>query len=92
MKIAICDDEKEERKKIIEYLIRYSKKNILDIETAEFSGGSELLSVFEKNLYKVVFLDIFMGDVSGVNTAFQIRALDERVRRSVGDKMPHELR
>ena len=77
MKIAICDDEIEERKKIMEYLIRYSKENMLDLETTEFSGGSELLAVFEKSLYKVIFLDIFMGDVSGVDTALQIRALDE---------------
>lgn len=44
MRIAICDDEKEYRKIILEYVTEYFKEHLIDLECNEFSSGEELLS------------------------------------------------
>jgi DNA-binding LytR/AlgR family response regulator len=50
---------------------------MLNIEIESFNSGSELLSSFPNSVYKIVFLDIYMDGISGVETAFKIHELDK---------------
>ncbi len=77
MKIAVCDDMQQDCKAIAEYLLRYSKENMLNIEIEKFRSCEELLSAFSRYHFKIVFLDIYMGGISGVETAYKIRELDK---------------
>lgn len=77
MKIAICDDEKIFRERIIEYLKPY-KENNSDITVYEFCTGEELLSAYaDKQQFDILFLDILLKDIDGVEAAKKIRDKDK---------------
>ena len=46
----------------------------------DFSSGEEFFSRFTAGLYDLVVLDIFMGDLTGVDVARKIRETEHNVR------------
>jgi len=80
MKIAICDDEQLSRNNI---------KNIIEeklIDTANFvievfDSGELLLNKYYKNpkQFDIIFLDVEMDGINGIETAKQIRQKDNKV-------------
>lgn len=62
MKIAVCDDEPADLRLIQSYCNRYDS----DIPTAAFSSGEALLEAYKKDFYDLVFLDIEMGQMNGL--------------------------
>lgn len=77
MKIAICDDLRFDRTLLCEYILQYAKNNFINIEVVEFDSGEEMLSSFLEEKYKIVFLDIYMKGIDGVEVAEKIRETDE---------------
>jgi len=77
MRIAICDDVPVDRQIITEYLLRYSEENLIDIQIEEFAGGEKLLSAFSSSPFKIIFIDIYLDGISGVETAYKIREADK---------------
>lgn len=77
MKIAICEDNKSCRKSLINNILIYSKNNNLNIDIAEFEDGTEILNNFKQNEYNIIFLDIYMKSLDGIETARKIRDLDK---------------
>ena len=73
--IAVCDDEQEQRKRIIDILSKELKAPFL---INEYTSGEELLDEIRcghrANIY---FLDIYMGVSNGVEIAREIRAFDK---------------
>ena len=67
MKIAICDDEKHMRSLLRQKLAARSG----EIKVTEFSGGRELIS--SKESFDMIFLDIEMPDLDGMETAARLR-------------------
>ena len=63
MKIAIVDDEKKYRDEIERIVTKYNKS----FEIVKFESGEEFLNSNIKS-YDIVFLDIEMGDINGVET------------------------
>ena len=77
MRIAVCDDEKtflDKLKKDISDILNGS-----DYELEEFQSGEELLSVYNEQKYDIIFLDIEMKELNGMDTANFIRKLDKKV-------------
>ena len=66
--IAICDDLEEEREKLKSYINEYLDINELVAEIDEFESGEAFLSTDTKK-YNLVVLDIFMGELNGMETA-----------------------
>ena len=62
MKIAICDDESSDLKLINEYCTQYNPEMV----TSCFSSGEALLAAYEKDFYDLLFLDIEMGKLNGL--------------------------
>lgn len=62
MRIAICDDEPRDQALIQDYCVQYDPS----LTTACFSSGEELLAAFESCFYDLVFLDIEMGKLNGL--------------------------
>ncbi len=77
MKIAIVDDNKEELRRLREYLA-----DLLGDETdiVGFSSGEEFLAVWTKDEFDLVVLDIFMDTVTGMDVARKIRETDSYVK------------
>ena len=72
MKIAICDDEKimqEYLKKEIDFYFQS-----LDVLTLCYGSGEELLADCEKKQYDIVFLDIEMRGLNGLQVAKRLHA------------------
>lgn len=67
MKIAICDDEKEIRKEIKNYINSFDNS----ITVLEFESGNTLLEYEQK--IDILFLDICMGELNGIQTAKKLR-------------------
>ena len=75
LRVGICEDVKSEADTLIE-LINQSKHAV---EIQSFSSGEAFLEVFEPDSFDLVFLDVYMGEVSGVQTAERIREVDSQV-------------
>lgn len=72
MKIAICDDSSIFREQLLKELRDYFQS--LDVSIYPFTSGEELLKGIEKSEYDIIFLDIEMGGIDGLETARRIRS------------------
>lgn len=73
-RIAICDDEEIFAEKIFKNIDVYMSQRELPYEIDIFHSGKELMQLgVEMMKYKVVFLDINMEEVDGLETAGWIR-------------------
>lgn len=80
LRIAITDDLNSEREKLSSAIAAPFEKVGLAIGNIdEFTSGEALLRQFFAGRYDLIFLDIYMGGMSGVETAKRIRALDKNV-------------
>ncbi len=75
LEIAICDDELFYREKLGKLLKRYLQKHGLQYAISDFKSGEEFLEQCSNRAkYDIVFLDISMEKMNGMQTAQQIRA------------------
>ncbi len=70
--IAICDDEKHMSDHIRSFVSDFFRKKNREISLHMFSGGEELLSY--NGQIDILFLDIQMKDMGGMETARKLRA------------------
>jgi two-component system, LytTR family, response regulator LytT len=78
LNIAICDDLKAERQIIIDKISHYIQKNVLEANILEFQDGEDLLEYIHENemSFDIIFLDIYMNCMNGMETARKIREVD----------------
>lgn len=80
LRIAITDDLNSEREKLSSAIAAPFEKVGLAIGNIdEFTSGEALLRQFSAGKYDLIFLDIYMGGISGVETAKRIRSIDKNV-------------
>ncbi|MEM1485511.1 LytTR family DNA-binding domain-containing protein [Oscillospiraceae bacterium PP1C4] len=73
--IAVCDDEHDQRRRIIEIL---SMASGAPFQISEYASGEELLDAIHcGNRANIYFLDVYMGVADGVEVAQEIRAFDK---------------
>ncbi|MDR3315108.1 MAG: LytTR family DNA-binding domain-containing protein [Coriobacteriales bacterium] len=75
LRIALCEDTPSDAESL-KTLIELSKTPFT-LDT--FLSGEALLEVFAKGSYDLVFLDVYMGALSGIQTAEKIRDVDTQV-------------
>ena len=77
MLIYLCDDSKSDILRLKHYLDTYTGRMKLAFDPVSFSSGEELLSAFTQTRQKpeLIFLDIFMPDLNGMEAAKQLRAM-----------------
>ena len=78
MRIAVVDDNRQEREELVDWIANALEKRCWMGECLEFSNGVDFLNAARKEKFDLVFLDIYMEPMDGVTTARQLRALDER--------------
>ncbi len=73
--IAICDDEQKSLQMIQKELYHIADKLKIEIETYAYKEGKKVLDLIynEKEDFDVLFLDIDMPDVSGLEVAKKLR-------------------
>lgn len=79
LKIAICEDESSQRTKLKEYINRALTENInKEYEIIEYERGETILEDYPRGV-DIIFLDIQMDNINGMDTARKIREFDENV-------------
>ena len=76
--IAIVEDELEFSTQLVQYLGQYEKENDVEIKVSVFGDGESILKNYASD-YDAIFLDIQLPGMDGMQTAEQIRNLDEEV-------------
>lgn len=77
LRIAICDDDMRFSSELEEMVRREAVITGTGVDTEAYSDGDTLVADFEKGYrYDLIFLDIEMERVNGINAARQIRRID----------------
>lgn len=75
IKVAICDDEMTQRRQL-QFIIDKSRPGT---EINLFSSGEEFLSSFRPGIYDLIFMDILMPGMGGIDATSKIRSIDASV-------------
>lgn len=78
MKIAIVEDDLSNASSLINHLDRFSKEHEIMIDHTHFENGMDFLTPYTA-CWDVIFLDIEMPLMNGIETAKQIRKYDPDV-------------
>ena len=80
-RIAICDDEEDFAQMLSEQVSELLKAQKLESDILTFSSGETLLAYIGQNpaAFDLVFLDIYMEEINGVDTAKAIRNVNDSV-------------
>ncbi len=76
MRIAIVDDLDAERALLRARLERQLQSRSVRAEICEYGSGEALLAAQNEQRFAVIFLDIYMPGMSGMDTAREIRRTD----------------
>jgi DNA-binding LytR/AlgR family response regulator len=74
MRIAIVEDREDDTDQLRNLLKRYFPDTV---QIFTFTGGIEFLTSFEKHPHDVIFLDIHMPGMNGMEVAKSIRKIDQ---------------
>ena len=75
--IAVVDDRKSDRNRIAEDIQSWALRARVSLASMrQFASGEEFLAAFSPGEWDIVFLDILMDQLNGIQTAERIRELD----------------
>lgn len=74
LNIAICDDEKQLRRKLKSAVVTELELKAVDVQISEFADGEELLAAIIRTDFDIIFLDIEMPKLNGIEAAKKLRA------------------
>ncbi|WP_024620668.1 LytR/AlgR family response regulator transcription factor [Metaclostridioides mangenotii] len=78
IKIAICEDEKYQQVLLKAHIEQIFKELSVKYSLDVFNSGEELLENYHKDI-DIVFLDIQLNEINGMDTARKIRISDNKV-------------
>lgn len=76
MRIAVVDDTPEELRILVDILA----EQLPQAEVFTFTNGKSFLESWENHSYDLILLDIYMGEILGVDVARKVRETDLDVR------------
>ena len=74
--VGVCEDLEEERYTLARMILSYAGEHGITMELESYGSGEELMSRFTPHRWDILFLDIYMGRLSGADAARQIRERD----------------
>ncbi|MBR3555726.1 MAG: response regulator transcription factor [Oscillospiraceae bacterium] len=75
--ILVCDDLPEERMNLVRMLRHYEQEKGLELRLETAADGSELLAMWKPDRWDLIYLDIFMPQVDGIEAARKLRKVDD---------------
>ena len=75
--IAIVEDEQEAARLLQDCLLQYEKDNACSFSIKQFSSAEKFLAAFDCN-YDIVFMDVDMPGMNGIDAARKLRERDTR--------------
>lgn len=77
MTIAVIDDSTDVLSAMKELITEYSSVNNVDLSVELFTSPIPFLEGYRPYRYPLVFLDIFMDEMTGIEAASKLRSLDK---------------
>lgn len=78
MRFALIEDKAEEQERVRTMLADFCRERMISFTTDVFTSGEEFLAGFVPMNYDVVFMDIYMEGMTGIEAAKQMRGQDSR--------------
>ena len=78
-RIAVVDDQPDMRQQLCSMIDQYSRENNCMLEVTAFSDGAQVITNYCKG-FDIIFLDVEMKRLNGMETAQRIRELDDSTR------------
>lgn len=78
MNIAIIDDFPSDQQFLVESISHYCDQNFLEIQLNYFDDGASFLKEFAVTDFDIIFLDIYMHGMNGMEIAERIREQDNQ--------------
>lgn len=79
MYIAVVEDDRQTQTLLRDQILEYASIHGQDLSVRVYPSGESFLGDFRPNLYVAIFLDIYMGGMSGIDAAMEIRKSDNQV-------------
>lgn len=79
IKIAVCDDDLELRTRLLQQLSTLPMPENCTIVFSDYASGNDLVSAYTKESFDLLFLDMLMEGLNGIQTALSIRQQDKKV-------------
>lgn len=76
MRIAIVEDNRSDRKHLLKLLNLQLNRLSWHVSVSEFDSGGAFLSEAQRKRFDLVFLDIYMENENGIDTAEKLRRMD----------------
>lgn len=81
LRVALCDDDPDILRQVREWLGDISDQMEIQIQTEDYSDGSQILAACKiRQPYDIIFMDVEMNEVNGLQAARQIRETDQYVK------------
>ena len=78
MRVAVIDDESLFRVQLKMMIDKISSSRDLHLEVEEFESGPQFVEALGERRFDVVFMDIFMPGMNGIDAARRMRELSDR--------------
>lgn len=76
--VAIVEDDNTASKTLSDYLLRYAEENHIQFRISTFQDAVSMLDNYTAD-YDIIFMDIRMPYMNGMDAAHRLRALDQKV-------------
>ena len=80
LKIAVCDDSPLFLDLAVKFINKWSEERQLPVSIASFNNGDDLLVANADERMDIIFLDIIMPLLNGMDTARELRQTDKAVK------------
>ncbi|MEG1577977.1 MAG: response regulator, partial [Oscillospiraceae bacterium] len=75
LQIAVCEDLLEEQQRLLTMI----EKSGIPASCTTFESGEAFLQDYRAGKYDLIFMDIYMAGITGIETVTAIREIDEAV-------------
>ncbi|MEG0570521.1 MAG: LytTR family DNA-binding domain-containing protein [Oscillospiraceae bacterium] len=80
IRIAICDDYKKSIDDTKQMLTSWSEESKIEVQISCYENGDDLIAKIVSNRFDIIFLDIVMPMLNGIDTAKELRTIDKTVK------------
>ena len=75
--IAIIDDQKPDRERLLAYIEQFAETSALKFEISQYRNGEDFLDKADLKFLDLAFIDIIMDGITGIDVAKKIREHNE---------------